>query len=130
METTPKKEEAERNRRRTVTGVVTGDKMEKTITVDVQRLVRHAKFGKYLRKTTTCKAHDEKREAHVGDRVELMETRPLSATKRWRLLRIVEKAPESAKAAPAGPKPGLPAGGSASAPGAPADKSAQAGTTP
>ncbi len=108
MVTTPGKEEVRCSRRPSVVGVVTSDKMEKTIVVVVERLVRHPKFGKYLRKKTTCKAHDEKREAHVGDRVELMATRPLSATKRWRLVRIVEKAPRSGKA-PAPAAKGVPA---------------------
>ncbi|MHC4607148.1 MAG: 30S ribosomal protein S17 [Planctomycetota bacterium] len=81
-----------RNRRRMVVGVVKSDRMEKTITVRVERLVRHRKFGKYLRRYTTCKAHDEKNEARVDDVVEIMETRPLSATKRWRLARIVRRA--------------------------------------
>jgi small subunit ribosomal protein S17 len=96
MVTTPKTD-VKRGRRRTVVGVVTSDKMQKTIVVEIERLVRHPKFGKYLRSSTTCKAHDEKREAKVGDRVELMETRPLSATKRWRLVRIVEKAAQAKK---------------------------------
>lgn len=81
----------ERGNRKTAIGVVTSDKMKKTIVVKAERLVRHAKFGKYLRKYTVYKAHDEKNEAKVGDRVEIMETRPLSATKRWRLVRVVER---------------------------------------
>ena len=81
-----------RGDRKTAIGVVTSDKMMKTIVVKSERLVKHAKFGKFLRKYTVYKAHDEKREAKVGDRVEIMETRPLSATKRWRLIKIVERA--------------------------------------
>lgn len=80
-----------RNRRRTVTGVVVADRMNKTITVKIERMIRHPKFGKYVRRYTKCKAHDEKNEAQVGDLVELMETRPLSATKRWRLVRLVRR---------------------------------------
>lgn len=81
----------ERGNRKKAVGVVTSDKMLKTIVVKTEHLVKHAKFGKFLRKYTVYKAHDEKREAKVGDRVEIMETRPLSATKRWRLIRIVER---------------------------------------
>ncbi len=81
----------ERGNRKTAIGVVTSDKMQKTIVVKSERLVKHATFGKYLRKYTVYRAHDEKREAKVGDRVEIMETRPLSATKRWRLVRVVER---------------------------------------
>lgn len=81
----------DRTTRRSVTGVVISDKMEKTISVEVERFVRHAQFGKFLKKYTTCKAHDEKNEAQTGDLVEIVETRPLSATKRWRLVRIVRK---------------------------------------
>ncbi len=81
----------ERGNRKLAVGVVTSDKMLKTITVKTEHLVKHKKFGKFLRKYTVYKAHDEKREAKVGDKVEIMETRPLSATKRWRLVRIVER---------------------------------------
>ncbi len=110
--------EVSRGRRRTVVGVVTSDRMEKTIVVAVERLVRHPKFGKYLRAWSQCTAHDEKREAHLGDRVELMETRPLSKTKRWRLVRVVGKTATAAKPAPAAeaaPKTDVPAEGSAKA---------------
>lgn len=82
-----------RGNRKTAVGIVTSDKMQKTIVVKTERLVRHPVFGKYVRKYTVYKAHDEKREAKVGDRVEIMETRPLSATKRWRLVRVVERQP-------------------------------------
>ena len=91
-----KKQEAkvvvDRSERRTVTGVVTADKMEKTVKVRVERLVSHPQFSKVLRKHYVCYAHDEKREAKLGDKVELMESRPLSKLKHWRLLRVVEKA--------------------------------------
>ncbi len=83
------KQEDKRGRRRTVSGVVTSDSMQKTITVQIERRVKHPVFGKYLRRGTTCKAHDEKEIAKVGDRVELMETRPMSKTKYWRLVGII-----------------------------------------
>ena len=82
----------DRNERRTVTGVVTADKMEKTVKVRIERLVSHPQFSKVLRKHYVCYAHDEKREARLGDKVELMESRPLSKLKHWRLVRVVEKA--------------------------------------
>ena len=82
----------DRNERRTVTGVVTADKMDKTVKVRVERLVQHPQFSKTLRKHYDCYAHDEKREAKLGDKVELMESRPLSKLKHWRLVRVVEKA--------------------------------------
>ncbi len=81
-----------RNRRRIVEGVVTSEKMAKTITVLVTRTYRHAKYGKYLRKHKKYHAHDERGEAHVGDRVEIEECRPMSRLKRFRLLRVVEAA--------------------------------------
>ncbi len=81
-----------RSRRRTVEGVVTSDKMHKTITVRIERLVKHPEFEKRLRRYGICYAHDEKNEARRGDRVELMETRPLSKLKNWRLLRVVARA--------------------------------------
>jgi len=86
------KQIVDRNERRTVTGVVTADKMDKTVKVRVERLVAHPQFSKTLRKHYVCYAHDEKREARMGDRVELMESRPLSKLKHWRLVRVVEKA--------------------------------------
>jgi len=73
-------------------GVVTSDRMTKTIAVDVDRLIEHPKYGKRIRRSTRLYAHDEAREAKIGDKVEIVETRPLSKLKRWRLLRIVEKA--------------------------------------
>ncbi|HZE99162.1 MAG TPA: 30S ribosomal protein S17 [Planctomycetota bacterium] len=75
-----------------MTGVVTADKMDKTVKVRVERLVQHPLFSKTLRKHYDCYAHDEKREARMGDKVELMESRPLSKLKHWRLVRVVEKA--------------------------------------
>ena len=86
------KQAVERSERRTVTGVVTADKMDKTIKVRVERLVSHPQFSKTLRKHYHCYAHDEKRDAKLGDKVELMESRPLSKLKHWRLVRVVEKA--------------------------------------
>jgi small subunit ribosomal protein S17 len=83
----------DRNQRRTLVGVVTRDKTSKTRRVDVERLVKHARYGKYVKKRTVCYVHDEKNETHVGDTVEIMETRPLSKLKCWRLLRIITKAP-------------------------------------
>ena len=83
----------ERGHRKRRGGVVTSDRMDKTRTVEVERFVRHAKYGKYQKRCTTCKVHDEKNECKVGDRVEIEETRPLSAHKRWQLLRVVERAP-------------------------------------
>lgn len=73
-------------------GIVVSDKMDKTITVAVEDRVKHPLYGKVMTKTERLKAHDENNEAGIGDRVRVMETRPLSATKRWRLLEIVEKA--------------------------------------
>ena len=82
----------ERNIRRTIQGVVTSDKMEKTITVLVETYKRHAKYGKRVKYIKKFKAHDENNEARIGDVVEIVETRPLSATKRFRLVSIISKA--------------------------------------
>jgi small subunit ribosomal protein S17 len=81
-----------RNLRKTRIGIVSSDKMEKTITVTVKYKEKHPIYGKFVNKTKKYHAHDEKNEAQVGDRVLLMETRPLSKTKRWRLVEILEKA--------------------------------------
>ena len=78
------------SRRKTVNGVVTSNKMSKTITVKSEKLVKHPKYGKFVRRTTTYKAHDEENKASIGDTVEIAETRPLSKTKRWRLVGIVK----------------------------------------
>jgi small subunit ribosomal protein S17 len=86
-------EATERGKRRVETGVVTSDKMNKTRRVEIPRLVKHPRYGKYIRRRTVCHVHDENNESHLGDLVEIMETRPLSKTKNWRLLRIVTKAP-------------------------------------
>jgi small subunit ribosomal protein S17 len=78
--------------RKTLTGVVHSDKMTKTITVDVERRFKHPKYGKFVLQTRRFAAHDEREEARTGDRVEIAETRPLSKSKRWRLLRVVDRA--------------------------------------
>jgi len=82
----------ERNNRKTRTGIVVSDKGDKTITVTVQRQVLHPKYDKMIRLSKKYRAHDETNEANIGDTVRIMETRPLSKTKRWRLVEIVEKA--------------------------------------
>ncbi len=82
----------ERGKQKTLTGVVSGDKMDKTVVVMVNRLVLHPVYKKYIRKRTKVKAHDEKNDCHVGDRVLLIETRPLSREKRWRVKEILERA--------------------------------------
>ncbi|AOT71177.1 30S ribosomal protein S17 [Geosporobacter ferrireducens] len=82
----------ERARRKTRVGRVVSDKMEKTIVVAVEDFVRHPLYGKAVKRTKKFKAHDENNECRIGDKVRIMETRPLSKDKRWRLVRIVEKA--------------------------------------
>ena len=81
----------ERNLRKIRIGVVSSNKMDKTVTVAVERKVKHPMYGKFVKKTTRFHAHDEKNECSVGDLVKIMETRPLSKTKRWRLVEVVEK---------------------------------------
>lgn len=83
---------SQRGRKIEVTGEVISNKMNKTISVLVYRTVRHAKYGKYMKKTSVFKAHDEKNEAKIGDIVKIHETKPLSKTKRWALSSIVEQA--------------------------------------
>lgn len=78
--------------RKTRVGVVVSDKMDKTCVVEVERLVQHPLYGKTMRRTVRLKAHDEENACKVGDRVRLMETRPLSKEKRWRVVEILEKA--------------------------------------
>ena len=75
---------------KTVIGVVTSNKMFKTITVKSEKLVKHPKYGKFVRRVTAYKAHDEENKVSIGDKVEIAETRPLSKTKRWRLVHIVK----------------------------------------
>lgn len=82
----------EGNLRKTMIGTVISDKMDKTVVVAVETSVRHKVYGKTVKRTYKLKAHDEKNECHEGDRVEVMETRPLSKDKRWRVVKIVEKA--------------------------------------
>jgi small subunit ribosomal protein S17 len=84
--------ETARERRKVREGYVVSDKMDKTVVVAVEDRVKHRLYGKVLRQTSRLKAHDEANRAGVGDRVRIMETRPLSATKRWRLVDIIEKA--------------------------------------
>ncbi|MGV6862083.1 MAG: 30S ribosomal protein S17 [Putridiphycobacter sp.] len=81
-----------RNLRKERIGVVTSDKMEKSIVVSVERKVKHEKYGKFVKKTTKFVAHDEKNDCNIGDTVKIMETRPLSKNKCWRLVEIVERA--------------------------------------
>jgi small subunit ribosomal protein S17 len=83
---------SERGRRKVRTGVVVSDAMDKTVVVRIDRRVRHPLYGKTVRRSSKLAAHDESNEARVGDRVRVMETRPLSKTKRWRVVEIVERA--------------------------------------
>lgn len=86
--------EAERTTgKRTLEGVVTRDKMAKTRRVEVERLVRHPKYGKYVKRRTVCYVHDETNDSLLGDTVEIVESRPLSKTKRWNLVKVVKRAP-------------------------------------
>ena len=82
----------ERKSRKTRIGIVSSNKMMKTITVTVERKVKHPLYGKFLKKSSSFHAHDDKNDANIGDVVRIMETRPLSKTKRWRLVEIIEKA--------------------------------------
>jgi small subunit ribosomal protein S17 len=85
-------EEQERNLRKTRIGVVSSDKMDKTVTISVERKVKHPIYGKFVKKTKKYHAHDEKNDCREGDIVKIMETRPLSKSKRWRLVEIIERA--------------------------------------
>ncbi len=80
--------------KRVVSGIVTSDKMSKTRRVEINRLVKHPKYKKYIHRRTVCYAHDEKNESGAGDRVEIIESEPLSKMKRWRLVRVLEKSTE------------------------------------
>ena len=82
----------ERNARKEIIGKVTSNKMEKSITVAVERKVKHPKYGKFVKKTSTFTSHDEKNDCNIGDVVKIMETRPISKNKRWRLVEIIERA--------------------------------------
>ena len=92
MSEQPTSETAERNARKVREGLVVSDKMDKTVVVLVEDRVKHALYGKVLRRTSKLKAHDEQNQCGIGDRVLIMETRPLSATKRWRVVEILERA--------------------------------------
>ena len=81
-----------RNLRKEKTGIVTSDKMEKTIVVSVERRIKHPKYGKFIKRTSKFFAHDEKNDAHTGDLVRISETRPMSKNKCWRLVEVIEKA--------------------------------------
>jgi small subunit ribosomal protein S17 len=85
-------ENTQRNARKVREGIVVSDKMDKTVVVTVEDHVKHALYGKVMRRSSRLKAHDEENDAHTGDRVLVMETRPLSATKRWRVVEILERA--------------------------------------
>src|SRR5436853_2768576 len=91
--------EQARGKRRVEIGVVTSDKMNKRRRVEIPRLVKHPRYGKYIRRRTICHVHDEQNESRTGDTVEIMETRPLSKTKHWRLVRVVTKGPAPAPTA-------------------------------
>jgi small subunit ribosomal protein S17 len=82
----------ERGRRQTTVGTVVSDKMQKTVVVEIARLVRHLGYSRMVRRKTRVKAHDEQNACHVGDSVRLMETRPLSRDKRWRVVEVLQKA--------------------------------------
>src|SRR5437667_1875819 len=82
-----------RGNRRVEVGVVTSDKMQKTRRVEIPRLAKHPRYGKYIRRRTICHVHDENNESRQGDTVEIVESRPYSRTKHWRLIRVVSKAP-------------------------------------
>src|SRR5437660_6150469 len=88
--------EQARGLRRTAVGVVTSDKMNKSRRVEIPRLVKHPRYGKYIRRRTICYVHDEANQSHLGDTVEIMETRPLSKLKTWRLVRVVTRGPQQA----------------------------------
>ena len=83
---------AERKARKVREGLVVSDKMDKTVVVSVEDRVKHGLYGKVLRRTSKLKAHDEQNQCGIGDRVRIQETRPLSATKRWRIIEVLEKA--------------------------------------
>ncbi len=83
---------SERNLRKVMVGIVTSDKMDKTVVVSVETNVKHKLYGKIVKNTYKLKAHDEENQCHVGDKVKVMETRPLSKDKRWRVVEIMEKA--------------------------------------
>jgi small subunit ribosomal protein S17 len=85
-------EQQTRNARKERVGIVTSDKMDKSITVSIQRQIKHPIYGKFIKQTSKIMAHDEANDAGIGDTVRIMETRPLSKSKRWRLVEIIERA--------------------------------------
>jgi small subunit ribosomal protein S17 len=89
-------EGASRSRARIAVGVVTSDKMNKTRRVEIPRLEKHPRYGKYIKRRTVCHVHDEANESRLGDTVEIQESRPISKLKHWKLLRVVAKAPGAA----------------------------------
>src|SRR6266513_4674457 len=89
---TARSAEQQRNSRKTRVGMVVSDKMQKTVVVSIERRVQHPVYGKMIRRTKKLKAHDEQNEAKTGDTVRIMETRPLSKDKRWRVVEIIERA--------------------------------------
>ena len=101
-------ENVDRGKRRIEIGVVTSDKMQKTRRVEIPRLVKHARYGKYIKRRTICHVHDEQNESQAGDTVEIMETRPLSKTKTWRLVRVVSKSPQAPVTAAEKPAEAMP----------------------
>src|ERR1700676_2036766 len=96
---TTAKPNTDRGNRRVEIGVVTRDKMDKTRRVEIPRLVKHPRYGKYIKRRTICKVHDETNESRTDETDEIMESRQLSKTKNWRLVRVVKKAPQLATAA-------------------------------
>ena len=94
-------EHPERNVRRSLVGVVTRDKMDKTRRVEIQRLDKHPRYGKFIKRRTVCYVHDETNESRTGDMVEIMESRPISKLKAWRMVRVVVKAPTKVTVTPA-----------------------------
>jgi small subunit ribosomal protein S17 len=92
MQTSAESTESARSRRKVREGLVVSDKMDKTVVVTVEERVKHGLYGKVLRRSSKLKAHDEQNQCGVGDRVLIMETRPLSASKRWRVIQVLEKA--------------------------------------
>lgn len=86
---------SERNLRKVMIGTVTSDKMDKTVVVSVETSVKHKIYGKIVKRTYKLKAHDEENKCHIGDQVKVMETRPLSREKRWRVVEILQKAEEN-----------------------------------
>lgn len=90
--TTETTEKTERNRRKTRVGKVVSDRMDKTVVVSIERLVKHPTYGRYVRRRSKFKVHDEKNECRIGDVIRFMETRPISKDKRWRFVGFVERA--------------------------------------